>query len=341
MTTIPYTVHIMHPDHLVATRLQAALAGRVEFRVTTHTTQPQAARTAHIVIADYAAGVVLARQFQPAAVIVMSSPEREGEMRAALEQGVKAYLMLSADSEEIVAAVQAASRGQHYAPSKAGAAAAAPITVMMVDAHPIFRDGVASALDSMPRVQLVGQTGTGAEGIALHRQLRPDITLLDLQLPDQHGSEVIAAIRRATPGARVIVLTTYEGDFHASQAIRAGAVGYMLKSAVRHELEETILSVHSGRRRILPSVACALAEKMYMERLSPREIEVLRLAAVGNTNQKIGDQLGLSEGTIKTHMKNVMAKMQAKDRTHAVLLAIQRGIISMGAGGRLPPALHL
>jgi DNA-binding NarL/FixJ family response regulator len=214
------------------------------------------------------------------------------------------------------------------------------ITVLVVDAHPIFREGVAMALSAMPQALLVGEAGTGAEAIELHRRLRPSITLMDLQLPDHHGSEVIAAIRRETPGARVIVLTTYEGDFHASRAIRAGAVGYMLKSAVRHELEETILSVHSGRRHILPAVACALAETMYMEKLSSREIEVLRLAAVGNTNQKIGDQLGLSEGTIKTHMKNVMAKMQAKDRTHAVMLAIQRGIISMGAGGRLPPSLR-
>jgi DNA-binding NarL/FixJ family response regulator len=214
------------------------------------------------------------------------------------------------------------------------------ITVLVVDAHPIFREGVAMALGAMPQVLLVGQAGTGAEAIELHRRLRPSITLMDLQLPDHHGSEVITTIRRETPGARVIVLTTYEGDFHASRAIRAGAVGYMLKSAVRHELEETILSVHSGRRHILPAVACALAETMYMEKLSSREIEVLRLAAVGNTNQKIGDQLGLSEGTIKTHMKNVMAKMQAKDRTHAVMLAIQRGIISMGAGGRLPPSLR-
>jgi DNA-binding NarL/FixJ family response regulator len=109
---------------------------------------------------------------------------------------------------------------------------------------------------------------------------------------------------------------------------------------VRHELEETILTVHSGRRRILPSVACALAEQMYMSTLTPREIDVLRLAAVGNTNMKIGGQLGLSEGTIKTHMKNILAKMQAKDRTHAVLLGIQRGIIGMGAGGRLPPGLR-
>jgi DNA-binding NarL/FixJ family response regulator len=211
----------------------------------------------------------------------------------------------------------------------------------MVDDHPIFLDGVASALDAMDDVQLVGRAGNGQQAIELHRLLHPDVTLMDLQLPDMHGSAAITAIRRDAPAARVIVLTTYEGDAHAAQAIRAGAVGYMLKSAVRHDLQETIRSVHAGRRRILPSVACALAEQMHTEALSPREIEVLRLAAVGNTNQKIGDQLGLSEGTIKTHMKNVMAKMQAKDRTHAVLLAIQRGIISMGAGGRLPPGLRL
>lgn len=216
----------------------------------------------------------------------------------------------------------------------------AQITVLVVDDHPIFLEGVASALEAMPEMRLVGQAGTGAEAVELHRRLRPDVTLMDLQLPDMHGSEAIAAIRRDAPSARVIVLTTYEGDAHAAQAIRAGAVGYMLKSAVRHELQETILSVHSGRRRILPSVACALAEQMHTETLSPREIEVLRLAAVGNTNQKIGDQLGLSEGTIKTHMKNVLAKMQANDRTHAVLLGIQRGIIGMDAGGRLPPGLR-
>ncbi|WP_343730483.1 response regulator transcription factor [Duganella sp.] len=215
-----------------------------------------------------------------------------------------------------------------------------PITVMMVDDHPIFLEGVASALETMPGIRLAGQAGTGAEAVALHRRLQPDVTLMDLQLPDMHGSEAITAIRQETPGARVVVLTTYEGDVHAAQAIRAGAVGYMLKSAVRHELEETITTVHSGRRRILPSVACALAEQMYMSTLTPREIDVLRLAAVGNTNQKIGAQLSLSEGTVKTHMKNILGKMQARDRTHAVLLGIQRGIIGMGAGGRLPPGLR-
>ncbi|NVM76694.1 DNA-binding NarL/FixJ family response regulator [Duganella sp. SG902] len=216
----------------------------------------------------------------------------------------------------------------------------APITVLMVDDHPIFLAGVASALETMPGVRLVGQAGSGAEAVAQHRRLRPDVTLMDLQLPDMHGSEAIAAIRNETPEARVIVLTTYEGNVQAAQAIRAGAVGYMLKSAVRHELQETIMTVHSGRRRILPSVACALAEQMYMSALTPREVEVLQLAAMGNTNQKIGDRLGLSEGTIKTHMKNVLAKMQANDRTHAVLLGIQRGIIGMDAGGRLPPGLR-
>ncbi|WP_267877740.1 response regulator [Duganella guangzhouensis] len=211
----------------------------------------------------------------------------------------------------------------------------------MVDDHPIFLDGVASALDAMDGMQLVGCASNGQQAIELHGLLKPDVTLMDLQLPDMHGSVAISAIRSQAPGARVIVLTTYEGDAHASQAIRAGAAGYMLKSAVRHDLEETIRSVHAGRRRILPSVACALAEQMHTDALSPREIEVLRLAAVGNTNQKIGDKLGLSEGTIKTHMRNVLAKMQAKDRTHAVLLAMQRGIISMGASGRLPPGLRL
>lgn len=215
-----------------------------------------------------------------------------------------------------------------------------PITVLTVDDHPIFLEGVASALETMPGVRLVGQASTGGAAVELHRRLRPDVTLMDLQLPDMHGSEVIAAIRAEAPEARVIVLTTYEGDIHAAQAIRAGAVGYMLKSAVRHELEETIVTVHSGRRRILPSVACTLAEQMYMDTLTPREIDVLRLAAVGNTNHKIGVQLGLSEGTVKTHMKNVLAKMRARDRTHAVLLGIQRGIIGMGAGGRLPPGLR-
>ncbi|NYE59651.1 DNA-binding NarL/FixJ family response regulator [Duganella sp. 1224] len=337
MRTNPATVHIMHPDHAIASRLHAALA---DSAVTTHTSQPHAAHVAGIVIADYATGVALARELHPAAIIVMTSLDREGDVRAAFDCGVRGYLLLSAGGQDIVAAVDTVARGQRYSSPQVSAMAAAPITVLTVDAHPIFREGVAIALDAMPDVRLVGQAGTGAEGIELHRRLRPDITLMDLQLPDQHGSEVIAAIRREAPGARVIVLTTCEGDFHASRAIRAGALGYMLKSAVRHELEETILSVHSGRRRILPAVACALAETMYMEKLSQREIEVLRLAAVGNTNQKIGDRLGLSEGTIKTHMKNAMAKMQAKDRTHAVLLAMQRGIINMGAGGRLPSGMR-
>ena len=211
----------------------------------------------------------------------------------------------------------------------------APISVLAVDDHPIFLEGVASVLESMPRMKLVGQAGTGGEAIKLHSRLQPDITLMDLQLPDMPGSEAIKGICRETPQARIIVLTIFEGDAYAAEAIRAGAVGYMLKSELRHELQDTIYAVHNGHRRILASVACALAEQMHTEELSPREIEVLRLAAIGNSNKKIAEQLGLAEGTIKTHMKSVLAKMQARDRTHAVLLGITRGVIRIGASGRL------
>jgi DNA-binding NarL/FixJ family response regulator len=208
-----------------------------------------------------------------------------------------------------------------------------PISILAVDDHPIFLDGIRNALSIIKNVKLVATASTGTAAIETHRRLRPDITLMDLRLPDITGGDAIIKIRQQAPAAKIVVLTTYEEEAYATQAMRAGAMGYLLKSAIRHELQETIELVHSGRRRILPSVACAIAEQMYAEKLTLREIDVIRLVAFGNTNRKIGDQLGLTESTVKSHIKNLMLKLQARDRTHAVLLCMQRGIITTTPSG--------
>jgi len=212
-----------------------------------------------------------------------------------------------------------------------------PISVLAVDDHPIFLQGIADVLAGAADLRLVAAASSGSEALALYRQHRPDITLMDLQMPDMGGMEALRRIRRDAPAARVIVLTTFESGAQATEAIRAGAAGYLLKSAVRTELLEAIRCVHGGLRRIDPDVACAMAEQLFVEQLSSREIEILRLVAEGNTNARIAGLLHLSEGTVKSHMQNVLGKLKARDRANAVLLGIERGLIGMGPRGRLPP----
>lgn len=202
-----------------------------------------------------------------------------------------------------------------------------PISVIVVDDHPLFRQGLASILEDEADVMLVGEAETGREAIEKYRIHQPDVIIMDIQMPEMDGIEATALIRRDFPDARIIVLTTYEGDVHAFRAIKAGAAAYMLKSKVRKDLLETIRGVHVGKQFVTPSVAMAVANHLRGDALTPREVQVLELASVGKTNRLIGVQLCISEATVAAHMKSVLAKMGANDRTHAVMLALERGVI--------------
>jgi DNA-binding NarL/FixJ family response regulator len=203
------------------------------------------------------------------------------------------------------------------------------IRVFTVDDHPLLRDGIAAVFDGQEDMTLVGQASNGREAIESFRHLRPDVTLMDLRMPDMSGIEVIAAIRAEFSNARIIVLTTYAGDAQAAAALKAGAVGYLLKNLVRKELIETIRIVHAGKRRIPPEIATQIAEHVADDALTEREIQVLRRVAAGKSNKLIAAELAISEGTVKTHMKSILPKLDASDRTHAVMIALKRGILDL------------
>lgn len=209
-----------------------------------------------------------------------------------------------------------------------------PITVMAVDAHPIFLEGLASAIGGAPELRLVAQVGSGIQALERYRQLRPDVTLMDIRLPGMDGIDTIAAIRAEFPSACILVLSTSEGDGHALRAIRAGAAGYLLKSMERGELLDSIRYVHAGRRHIPQRIADAIALQAPADALSRREIQVLELAAAGRGNRRIGAELGIAEDTVKVHMRKIMAKLQASDRTHAVTIALGRGILDLPSPAR-------
>ena len=208
-------------------------------------------------------------------------------------------------------------------------AAGNQIRILTVDDHPVLREGIAAILASEVDMVLVAEAGNGREGIEQFRTHRPDITLMDLQMPLMSGGEAIIAIRKEFPDARIIVLTTYSGDAQADRAIKAGAYGYLLKSMLRKELVETIRIVHGGRKRIPPEIAVELAEHHSDDGLTEREIEVLRQVASGNANKIIAYKLEISEETVKAHMRKILSKLGANDRTHAVAIALKRGIIEI------------
>lgn len=201
------------------------------------------------------------------------------------------------------------------------------IRILAVDDHPLLREGIGALIASQPDMSLVAEASTGTEAIELFRRLRPDVTLLDIQMPGMGGVEALSTIRVEFPDARVIILTTYGGDALAQRALQAGAFAYVLKGSVRKELLDTIRSVHRGQRRITADVASNLAAHRGEETLSQREIEVLKLVAAGNSNRQIGTRLSVTEETAKAHMKRIIAKLGANDRTHAVTLALMRGIL--------------
>ena len=211
--------------------------------------------------------------------------------------------------------------------SQAVMAASGKIRVLCVDDHPLVRDGIAFALQQQSDMELVAQARNGIDAVAAFRQHRPDVTLMDLQMPQMNGIDATAAIRSEFPNARIVILTTYSGDIQASRALKLGAVGYLLKGMLRTELIDTIRSVHAGHRRIPPEIASEIAEHYSADALSDREIEVLRVVASGCSNKIVADKLFISEDTVKGHMKSILAKLQANDRTHAVMIAMKRGFL--------------
>lgn len=203
------------------------------------------------------------------------------------------------------------------------------IRILTVDDHPLLRKGIAALLAGEPGMQLVAEAANGEEAIDAFRRHRPDVTLMDLQMPGVSGSEAISRIRSEFPVARIIVLTTYAGDSQVLHALKSGAQAYLLKGHVHKELLETIRAVHAGQKRIPADVASSLAEHATDDQLTRREIDVLRLIAAGNSNKLIADQLSIGEATVKGHVSNVLSKLGAHDRAHAVTIGLKRGIIDL------------
>lgn len=203
------------------------------------------------------------------------------------------------------------------------------IRILTVDDHQLLREGIAAVIEGQPDMRLVGEASNGYEAIESFRRLRPDITLMDVRMPGMSGIDAIGAIRAEFPNARIIVLTTYAGDAQAAAALKAGAAGYLLKNLVRKELIETIRIVHSGKRRVPNEIAAEIAEHVADDALSEREIQVLRCVAAGKSNKLIAGELDISESTVKTHMKSILPKLDASDRTHAVMIALRRGILDL------------
>jgi DNA-binding NarL/FixJ family response regulator len=203
------------------------------------------------------------------------------------------------------------------------------IRVFSVDDHPLLREGISALVNSQPDMTLAGEAANGAEAIKLFKQLQPDVTLLDLRLPDMSGIDILIAIRSEFPKARIIMLTTFEGDVEIHRALQAGARGYLLKNMPPSELLDVIRQVHAGKKRIPPAIASQLAEHMSDETLTEREVEVLREVAGGNKNREIANKLFISEETVKVHIKHIMEKLGAADRTQAVTIGVRRGIIHL------------
>ncbi len=204
-----------------------------------------------------------------------------------------------------------------------------PISVLTVDDHPLLRDGIVALVNRQADMKVVAEASSGREAVDRFREHRPDVTLMDLRMPDVDGIETMTEIIQEFPDARIIVLTTYSGDALIVKALKAGAQGYLLKGQLRKELLDTIRSVHSGRKRISPEVAVQVANHAADSLLTLREIDVLQLIAEGNANKVVADRLAITEDTVKAHVRNILSKLGANDRTHAVTIALKRGIISL------------
>lgn len=201
--------------------------------------------------------------------------------------------------------------------------------ILIVDDHPMLREGLAALIESQDDMKLAGEAANGQEAVQLFERYRPDVTIMDLRLPDMSGIEAIVKIRSAHADARIIVLTTYLGDVQAGRALKAGAHAFLLKATLRTDLLDTIRAVHKGQKRVPAEVASEMAEYAADDALSPREIEVLEQVASGNSNKAVADRLDISEDTVKAHMRNILSKLGANDRTHAVTIALRRGFLDM------------
>lgn len=203
------------------------------------------------------------------------------------------------------------------------------IRILTVDDHPLLRKGIAALVNGEHDLELVAEASNGHEAIDAFRVHRPDVTLMDLQMPEVDGLDAIDRIRREFPEARIIVLTTYSGDTQVLRALKAGARGYILKGHVHKELLDAIRAVHAGQKRIPAEIAAQLADHATDDALTEREIDVLKLVAAGNANKQIADQLSIGEATVKSHVSNILSKLGANDRSHAVTIGLKRGIIEL------------
>ena len=203
------------------------------------------------------------------------------------------------------------------------------IRVLSVDDHPLLRGGIAALIGNQTDMEVVAEACNGREALEQFRRHHPDITLMDLQMPEMSGIDAVSAIRGEFPEARIIILTTHAGDVQVSRALKAGARAYLLKGSLRKELLETIRAVHAGQKRVSSEVAAEIAEHSTDDALTPREVDVLRLVAKGNANKEVAAQLSLTEETVKSHIRNILAKLEANDRTHAVAIGVKRGIIDL------------
>jgi DNA-binding NarL/FixJ family response regulator len=204
-----------------------------------------------------------------------------------------------------------------------------PIRILVVDDHPLVREAIAGLVGVQPDMTLVAQAANGREAIQQFRTHVPDVTLMDLQMPEMNGLDALIAIRAERSDAKVIMLTTYEGDVHILRALKAGAQGYLLKSTLHSDLLHTIRTVHAGKRSLSPEVSFQIAQHVSDETLTPAEVVVLRLIAAGNANKQLADQLGVTEDTVKGRVKSILAKLDANDRTHAAIIGLKRGIIEL------------
>ena len=205
----------------------------------------------------------------------------------------------------------------------------AQIRILAVDDHALVREGIAVLVGTQPDMTLVAEASNGREAIQQFRTHRPDVTLMDLQMPEMNGFDAIVAIRGEFPDAKIIVLTTYKGDVQILRSLKAGAQGYLLKNTFHKELVETIRAVHAGRKALSPEASYEIAEHATDDALTPAEISVLRLIAAGNANKQIADQLSITEETVKSRVKNILSKLGANDRTHAAMIGLKRGIIEL------------
>ena len=207
--------------------------------------------------------------------------------------------------------------------------ASAQIRILAVDDHALVREGIAGLVGVQPDMVVVGEASNGREAIQQFRMLHPDVTLMDLQMPEMNGIDALIAIRNEFPDAKVIVLTTYAGDVQILRALKAGAQAYLLKNTLHKELLETIRAVHAGKKMLSPEASYEIAEHATDDALTPAEIAVLRLIAAGNANKQIADQLSITEETVKSRVKNILSKLGANDRTHAAMIGLKRGIIEL------------